>query len=316
MDLAIKVNSLKSIDCTLQGGLGNQIFQFFAAAKLYKDLEASELILNTRLFQDNYRQPDLLGIVDSLPESMENYPESRLSKCLKKLGLYQYNDTLLGLNKGIFRIDDQMNCPSHSFLSAISRISKKSKLRSRKGCKIVLSGFWQDPRLHENIHSLSNHWLRINDKKIVGKLPKNYVAIHVRRGDYVHNLNTAIEYCSRHSQLNHILASIHILPSEYKGLPIIVCSDDPCWCENWIQALRDSGHEIMHSDSINSLDDWLIMNRSLVAIIPNSSFSFTAAWLNQSNCSNKLRVIMPQWYSRKMTMKEKGWESIPGAYAI
>lgn len=310
------VNCLKSIECVLQGGLGNQIFQFCAAAKLYQDFEAFELILNTRLFSDNYRLPDLLRIVNNLPESREEYPESPFLKCLKKLGLKQYSENLSGFKTGIFRISDQINCPSHSFLSATSRISKKVKLRSFKTCKILLSGFWQDPRLHKNIHSLSNHWLQTDSKELADKLPKNYVSIHVRRGDYSTNLNNAIEYSSRHSQLNHILASIRILPSEYKGLPIIVCSDDPRWCHIWIQALKDSGHDIMHSQSINSLDDWLIINKSLVAIIPNSTFSFTAAWLNQSNLTNKLRVILPQWYSRKVTMHEKGWDSIPGAYVI
>jgi hypothetical protein len=310
------VDCLKSIDCVLQGGLGNQIFQFCAAAKLYQDLGAFELILNTRLFSDNYRLPDLLRIVDNLPESREEYPESPFSKCLKRIGLNQYNDYLSGLKSGIFRISDQINCPSRSFVSATSRLSKKLKLRSFKTSKVLLSGFWQDPRLHENIHLLSNHWLRIDDKKIDSKLPKNYVAIHVRRGDYADNLNNSITYCSRYSQLSYILTSINILPSEYKNLPIIVCSDDPDWCRIWIQSLKNNGHNITHSQSQSSMDDWLIINRSLVSIIPNSTFSFTAAWLNRSNLSNKLRVILPQWYDRKMTMQEKGWESIPGAYAI
>lgn len=305
-----------SIDCILQGGIGNQIFQFFAAVKLKQDLDAFDLSLNTRGFQNGYRSPELLEIIKSLPESNARYPQSPFSKFLGKLRLSQHYDIFSGLRSGIFKIDDQINCPSCSFLSATSRISKKSKLILPKECKIVLSGFWQDPRLHENIHSLSSNWLQIDDKNASDILPEKYVAIHARRGDYVNNNNCALEYCSRHSQVSHILASLNILPSEYKDLPIIVCSDDPSWCQIWIQSLKDNGHNIMHSKAVSSLDDWLIINRSSIAIIPNSTFSFTAAWLNQSNLSNKLRVILPQWYNRTTTMQKKGWESIPGAYVI
>jgi len=230
--------------------------------------------------------------------------------------MHHFGDAISGLGSGIYRISDQENCPSRSFANALSKIIIKSKLSQAKTRRIILSGFWQDPRLHDSVHALSLRYLNLDSKIINKPMPDCYIAIHVRRGDYISNKDNALEYFSRHSQLSHILTSIHILPSEFKGLPIIVCSDDPAWCQVWIESLRTNGHNIMHSQAKTSLEDWLIINRSLVAIIPNSSFSFTAAWLNQTNLANKLRVILPQWYTRTITMQEKGWESIPGAYAI
>ena len=67
------------------------------------------------------------------------------------------------------------------------------------------------------------------------------------------------------------------------------------------------GDEITH---------WNLINNARLNIISNSTFSFTAALLNKKNANEKLRIIMPFWYSNKKNMLEKGWAKVQGAVAI
>ena len=46
---------------------------------------------------------------------------------------------------------------------------------------------------------------------------------------------------------------------------------------------------------------------SVINICSNSTFSFTAALLNNENKDGKLRCIVPQWINRDETAYEKGW---------
>ena len=57
----------------------------------------------------------------------------------------------------------------------------------------------------------------------------------------------------------------------------------------------------------NHFEDWAILRHSLINVCSNSTFSFTAALLNNENKESKLRCIVPQWINREETAYEKGW---------
>jgi hypothetical protein len=95
------------------------------------------------------------------------------------------------------------------------------------------------------------------------------VSLHVRRGDYVNNVEFAT--CTR----QYYDAALSHFDSER---PVIVFSDEPDWCRREFQGLRftvSSGHD--------NVTDMCLMSLCRAHIIANSSFSWWGAWLANSD---------------------------------
>ena len=105
----------------------------------------------------------------------------------------------------------------------------------------------------------------------------DFIAVHVRRGDYNGSHHTLLDsdYYNR---------ALSLLPK----LPIFVFTDDPA------AALRT----VPRADSLldgDPFDDFNLMTRAKHHIIANSSFSWWAAWL-----ANSEKVIAPRdWFGPK-----------------
>lgn len=112
----------------------------------------------------------------------------------------------------------------------------------------------------------------------IGKLP--YVAIHVRRGDYVNNSF----YVDLYQEGYYVRAM-----KEFEGANFLVFSDDIPWCkEQYI--FRDCHF----STGYNEVQDLNQMASCRGHIIANSSFSWWGAYLSPHSG----RVVAPKnWYS-------------------
>lgn len=109
---------------------------------------------------------------------------------------------------------------------------------------------------------------------------KDFTSIHVRRGDYLN-----VQYKHPFSGKNYYNKAI-----EYVGKDnfFIVVSDDIEWCKNNIKP--KNVHYMSDSDPIT---DFFIQTISKNNIISNSSFSYWAAYINES----KNKVIAPSlWF--------------------
>ena len=71
-------------------------------------------------------------------------------------------------------------------------------------------------------------------------------------------------------------------------------------------------NDIVVLEKKDTIKTWFILNNSLINIVSNSTFSYTAALLNTNNLNNKLRCILPKWVNYKESSFEKGWLSPPG----
>jgi hypothetical protein len=106
------------------------------------------------------------------------------------------------------------------------------------------------------------------------EMKKDYVSIHVRRGDYL--------------QLSQ---KLNILPLEYyrnavnqfKGeqkYKYKVFSDDIGWCKEHFN--QSFGVFFEFSEGKTELEDFIEMSCCEHNILANSTFSFAASWLNQN----------------------------------
>lgn len=157
-------------------------------------------------------------------------------------------------------------------------------------------------------------------------LPESYLAIHIRRGDYIkkiHQVPLLREF--KQCQLSYYQAGIRRLRRRYPHLPILVCTDSPDWVRPLLSQLdvhQKSPSTANQSPSIveekgsnpqsSSIDmnimlaptvegispkftDFCVLYLASGLVISNSTYSWWAAYLR-----NGRRVICPTpWWDPK-----------------
>jgi Glycosyl transferase family 11 len=146
--------------------------------------------------------------------------------------------------------------------------------------KAYFRGYWQSEK-YFNVDLIRNdfkHWLTFPLK---AELPKNYVSIHVRRGDYLKKGTKEI-----HGVLpeEYYQAAIDYMKSRIPTPVFVVYTDDPDMKEFMGYSVASSSNQ--------HLDLWTLTGFSN-AILANSSFSWWGAWLGQA-----ATVVAPkQWFA-------------------
>lgn len=117
----------------------------------------------------------------------------------------------------------------------------------------------------------------------------NSVSIHVRRGDYVKNLRyrKILNVC----KLRYYERAMEYLNERFENLTFYISSDDL----EWVGKNFKLSKHVRLVEGGNALSDFYIMSRCRHNIISNSSFSWWAAWLNPNNGK---KVIAPDvWFN-------------------
>ena len=312
--------NLKKVEWTLENkirrGLGNQIFQYLAGKYILENSGLHKHNLELSWFHHtsshhplSQRTPDLLELLsesaraatsletgDKKRRKIFQFPQGAHSKVL-----YAKENQLQG--------NPEEETPLSRAASKIQRI-KNSQVKQ----KIKLEGFWQDPRPYLDRLSTYSKDLEGHTTSKSSASIEPYVSAHIRRGDYVETENCALEYSSRFSLAQYIVLALEISPQHTRNMPLFVATDDPAWCQKWLGSLSTTQHRrVVISESSDAINDWLMLKNSHLNIISNSTFSFTAAMLNTTNTDQKIRCIMPLWYSRFITVHQKGWAQIEGS---
>ncbi len=158
-----------------------------------------------------------------------------------------------------------------------------------------LEGYWQSPKYFEAYADIIK-----KDFEIREKLPKNAealrdkimslssVCINVRRADFVSNPfhgTLGQEYFDK---------GIEIIARKEKQLSLFVFSDDIEWCKNNLK-FKYPYEFIGHEYAGDKFQFYLELMKSCGHfIIPNSSFGWWAAWLSPS--LNKVIIAPQRWF--------------------
>ena len=241
----------------LQGGLGNQLFQYacgFSLARRRGDDLRFDLS-HYRWFRDRRVELDDLGIM--LPEvsawrqwSSRAFPVGRIGSRLAR-----YQRRLLPAWAHPQRGDESGCTPEVLF-----REQRQT---------LLLDGYWQDERffashaesLLATIQLPTGPWKRAEGCQ---------AAIHVRRGDYVANPISAAIY----GTLN---AGYYRRALDRLGTPrrVALVSDDP----KWVLANWDLGVELVDCSSASAATDLALMAAAPALVIANSTLSWWGARL-------------------------------------
>lgn len=275
-----------TIHCMLQGGLGNQLFQYACAKMLQIELKSDEKI---RIYRGAYKNDELrdfslsnLKLIDNIkieedyfPQYIDEYHNLKFRILRKVLN-----------NKILFSVYRRKNA-YFWFDSAYQKIDIYDKNRD-----VYISGYWQSPDYFKNIRKILIE--EIKPLKISAELDLFYydkindseksVCIHIRRGDFVklkkHFVCTPKYYHD----------SIKIIQEKVINARFFVFSDDMSWVKDNIILPENT---IYVEGVSNDCIEMYLMSLCENFIISNSSFSWWAQYLSDA----KIIIAPERWYS-------------------
>jgi hypothetical protein len=288
----------------LEGGLGNQLFQYAAGRQLaYR--HGTELILDTSTLQRYSRR--------TTPRKFE-------------LSRFSYSGRVATANES-------------RFLPLISRVPKISHWLSpwrtfnEKGSSFnhpfqslpdhtYLIGYWQSFKYFKDITKLLTSELKHVDRLSIAseKIAEHIysttsVSLHVRRGDYV-SLTSAANF---HGILP-LLFYKKALARVYERInrpKFFVFSDDPEWCRYHLP-LDDNVIFVSDNSGSDAWQDLVLMSYCQHHVIANSSFSWWGAWLADQvlNDSSRLVIAPARWFSENPISNQCQGDRFPSHWEL
>jgi hypothetical protein len=273
----------------LNGGLGNQLFQYAAGRAVAKQ-SGAPLFLDTTLYSPaNYRNLDITQLnirARLLPNRIAN-----------ALDQAPTNNFLKRSAKGV--IGKRFRCmddKQQGYDSAVRQLGWFSRL----------DGYWQS-----ELYFLHLRDELIDDLKPVKELSdplqqlikrvseEESVAMHVRRGDLLSNRSYAEDYGALSAEYYH--EALRRMRTYAPHANIYVFTDDPQWCHEHI--VPTAPMNIVSGKTTNSaIEDFIAMKMCRHYITANSTFSWWSAWLGNHSAK---KVIAPTRFFRKI----RPWEA-------
>lgn len=262
----------------IDGGLGNQMFQYAAGLALARRLN-TEYILDLRNFlTDPLRTFDLPNFKVSVNEA----PQEILTRCHPRR---RHN-----------LVDKILHPISHIELYREPHFHYDPKFWRRR-TPTYLQGYFQSERyfamIADEVRAHFQMLAPMNAESLrLSQLMKQSqsVSLHIRRSDYVSN-PTANAYHGL-APLEYYQKALMVLEQERGPLNIFVFSDDAAWS----QANLKTKHPVTFvTHNTKNFEDLHLMSHCHDHIIANSSFSWWGAWLNPNP---QKKVVAPlKWFA-------------------
>lgn len=258
---------------TLMGGMGNQMFQYALGRSL-------SLKYNTELKIDL----SFLKRRDMGPGFVYRDYDLDLFKVAED---FDINPT-----SNVMRADEPHFHYSQDMMNAISQILPSMT-------NLQLNGYWQTPKYFNDFERIIRLDFQFKDKvedsdnKSIREMYNlikntNSVMINVRRADYLNS--------NFHGVMGNdfIMNGVEIIKSKVENPHFFIFSDDIEWCKENIKL--DNMTLVDHNYKGHKFGYYLqLMSTCKHFIIPNSTFAWWGAWLN--NNPDKIVIAPKQWFT-------------------
>lgn len=294
----------------LLGGLGNQMFQYGLGRRLALKYEVP-LCVDTRLLDDQS-------------------PGRHLVNRRYALDVFQAQIQRAPLRNSIRYSADGLSAPVRGFLrlTGFTDLSRRVAERCFGFDSSILecgpagyfAGLWQSVKYLEPIERVLREDLRFRHGLNAVSQPlaceireTNSVCVHVRRTDYLSHTagNSPLQFVG----LGYYRNAVGRVLDEVRSPKFFVFSDDLEWCKSELSFIPDA--TFVGSEHAGEKDGGHMQLMSLCRsfIIPNSTFSWWAAWLCQHS---DRKVMLPTTWFRDPNLDSsglypEGWISVPVA---
>lgn len=263
---------LEQVVVRIEGGLGNQLFQY-AAARSLADRLGCDLCLDLRGLDVTQGRPfelDLYAIRARVADAalLQSLPAARPSRARR------LRSALALASRGLF--------PYPAFWPRSFAYDARF---ASLDAPVYLVGYWQSER-----YFAWNRARLMQDLQprapvppelaaASADIPGNSVGLHVRRGDYVSNPQAAQFHgvCD----VAYYQAAVRLLKARHPDLHVLVFSDDLPWARAHLQV--DAPLQFVQAQGpLAGPADLQRMRQCRHHVIANSSFSWWGAWLAHS----------------------------------
>lgn len=270
----------------LNGGLGNQFFQYALGRRLSHerneilrfDLSVLQSPYSIRQYKLGYFQVYGRPLLDKEHEHFYGYRDSRLLR--------------------IFKLLQQQSLPYYRQKIVNEKTLLFDANILRVPSNVLLQGYWQTEKYFLCIRDILQNELQLKKPLDPVNLDlfqsiqnRNSVSIHIRHGDYLSNPDTNKTHGVL--PLSYYQRAIELVSGKVDNPHFYVFSDDIPWARENLAKVKNI-HFIDHNDSTHDYFDFALMTACKFHIIANSSFSWWAAWL--SVFPEKIIVAPQQWY--------------------
>jgi hypothetical protein len=251
----------------IEGGLGNQLFQYAFGKSLAKKLNTKLLIDKSKYFSSTEKRDfvlDKLGL--NFDGFYKGYSNKYLFKASSKLPKLFYKDIIFYKEK-FFHFD-----PSVFFLI--------------NGNSYYFNGYWQSYKYFSDYILQIKNDVKINNllvenEKIIKKVSDNHnLSIHVRGGDYRYEPFLSFNGLLKSDYYN---ACYKQIKKNKKIKNVYIFTDDLEYLNKISEGFDFEFEVISKKYTFTALEDFALLSKSKNIIISNSTFAWWSALLSMSN---------------------------------
>jgi hypothetical protein len=284
----------------LQGGLGNQMFQF-AIAKSLSDYYKTGFRLDTNFLLERANRP--AGFVfrdyglDILNLKVGRAEDKEIAPFLSGPSFFTRVEKVLGFNLSEFHYLAE---PHYHYSSLPYSLTKN----------IYLDGYWQSEKYFERLSDQIRK--DFSFKQPIAERSENLfkeiynsesVCVNVRRGDFLQNDFHPV------CDMGYFSRAMSLISSKIENPHFFIFSDDKAWCHSCFTKSENITVVGEEHDGFKFGNKLQLMSWCRHFIIPNSSFAWWAAWLS----SNPAKVVIapqkwfndPSWNTKDLILP--GW---------
>jgi hypothetical protein len=268
----------------LNGGLGNQMFQYALGKSIAKSRNLKLLIsikklneIDESIYLKRSFELDVFDVNWNFTQTIHHrlfFPNNSLIfKCLNKI----------------------LRCliiEEKKF--SYTEINTKTR-------NTYLIGYFQSEKYFQHIsNELRNEFLFKKKKNQKTEhfqkeiMKANSISVHIRRGDYVEGITSDLH---GFAGLEYYMESINYIKSNIANPKFYFFSDDCDWVSKNLLPAIDCAEIVNHNKNEESWQDMYLMSLCKHNIIANSSFSWWGAWLNSN--VNKMVIAPKKWFANK-----------------
>lgn len=292
----------------LDGGLGNQMFQY-AVGKSLALKNNSELLLDISSLSDKDEQQGTFiqrgykldvfrieagTVKEDQFDRIRNLPLNRLRSFIAKVFSTHFSLYFKAKNR---MFDPRIFSLKGNIYIEGNWLSEKYFLEIREQ---LLEDFSYKNQATGKNKEIQDLILRQN----------NTVALHIRRSDYVTNPAASKHFAQL--SLDYYYRALGLLEKQLGALNVFVFSDDVEWVKDNLKIEHNVTY-CDHNDIEHGYEDLRLMISCQNFIIANSTFSWWGAWL--SKAANKKVIAPNQWFADDISNKHEiipsSWQKIP-----
>ena len=266
----------------LQGGLGNQMFQYAFGRNI-------EITNKTNVKFDSLSWFEQFKARTYKLHHFNVTGNFATNKEIRKLRKYRRKSGRLAFFHNYFIANDSIYIKQKQFHFNPKILETKEPA--------YLDGHWQSEKYFENVKDIirkeftlknePSNLYKNNEQKI---RERNSVSLHIRRGDYL-TMQKAIDTIGV-CPLDYYHKAVIEIAKKIENPTFFVFSDDIKWVKENLKI--DYPIFFVSNNELKDYEELILMSECKHNIIANSSFGWWGAWLN--NNPNKIVITPKKWF--------------------